>query len=713
MSEKQKKIQVAKISVFITSIFVIFLSVTYAFINLTLQGTKKQVITAGTLELDLIEDENNITLTNALPMYDEVGMIQEPFTFRLKNKGTTNVNYTLKLVDITNEVVRKCSDLGEITTSSPAECRKVEYPQSLREEALNLCKSFYDTVTTEEECLNANIEDGAPYTAFEDFIDDGIYYGVFADTRTLVETYPDNTFEPIKLETSIVKYYLTKNGTGTPALLSTLTDGQVDSGTIAGGETIEYTLRLWIDSDVTYNDEISGQSLSYRIDVEVSQNIEKILDENGCEVLAETSPNAPELTSGMIPVVYDETGKTWKKADTSSEWYNYSNQNWANAVTVVESGTQTREYYQNAEAGIPIDINDINTMWVWIPRYSYTIRDTYGVQLVGGSVPSKITPGAIDIKFIARNQKDSGTGKCETCADNWVTPEGFKFGDEELSGFWMAKFETTGSMTPDKQACTDENCTAADLTVLPNLSSVRNQNVSSFFYASRSMQNSSNANKYGFDVIGASSMDVHMLKNTEWGIVAMLSQSKYGKYGNPNYEGVNKEVYQNKSSSYITGSSNGTPSQETANTQVTYDISDSGYGASTTGTIYGVYDMSGGAGEYVMGNYNNRSGKDTYFNSGFEGLDEYVNQIEGLQWPDSKYYDLYTSNIDSTGYKVGDATYETHGWYSDNPRFVSTSSNWFARDFRYDSDEYGGIFSVYPGPGNKGDSATFRLAIKP
>jgi len=101
MDEKQKKRQVIKISVFITSIFVIFLSVTYAFINLTLQGTKKQVITAGTLELDLLEDDNNITLTDALPMYDEVGMIQEPFTFRLINNGDNPVNYRLKLVDIT------------------------------------------------------------------------------------------------------------------------------------------------------------------------------------------------------------------------------------------------------------------------------------------------------------------------------------------------------------------------------------------------------------------------------------------------------------------------------------------------------------------------------------------------------------------------------------------------------------------------------------
>jgi len=698
MNEKQKKKQVIKISVFITSIFVIFLSVAYAFINLTLQGTKKQVITAGNLELDLIEDENNITLTDALPIYDEVGMIQDAFTFRLKNKGTTDVNYTLKLVDITT---------GD------------------------------------------------------------------------------------KLETSDVKYYLTKDGTGTPALLSTLTDGQVDSGTIAGNQTIEYTLRLWIDASVTENSRISGKSLSYRIDVETSQNIE-------CVEIAETSPNVPELTSGMIPVVYDEAGKTWKKADTSSEWYNYSNQNWANAVTVVENGTKTREYYQSAEAGEPININDINTMWVWIPRYSYTIMQPYGrgtqkcsdlgeisassptvcrkldypqslreevlnvcqsefssgptesecmttIQGMGApyetfeqfidfaiseglvtdtrtlveTYPDNIAtgltqPGAIDIKFITEEKKDSGTGKCTKCTTNWVTPEGFSFGDEELPGFWMAKFETSTLET-----CTAENGsveTDCDLTtftpqVKPNVTSWRGARVSIFFQASRLMQDSSNANKYGFDTIGTGTMDVHMLKNTEWGIVAMLSQSKYGKYGNPNYEGVNKEVYQNKSSEYITGMSNGTPSQSETNTQVTYDTPNTGYGASTTGTIYGVYDMSGGAWEYVMGNYNKVSGSSASDNSGFEGTNGPTSG--GLPWPDSKYYDLYISTTASTGYKTGDATYETREWYSDDTFFVGSSYPWFLRGGYYGHHTYAGVFGMLDNGGISYSSYGFRLAIKP
>jgi len=152
MDEKRKKRQIAKISVFITSIFVIFLSITYAFINMTVTGTKRQVITSGNLQVEL-EEDNAITLTNAIPMYDEVGMIQEAFNFRLVNKTSEDTNYIVKLVDITD--------------------------------------------TSKE-----------------------------------------------KLDTSIVKYGLTKDGTATIDLLSTLTDNQIDSGTISGNQTIRYKLRL-------------------------------------------------------------------------------------------------------------------------------------------------------------------------------------------------------------------------------------------------------------------------------------------------------------------------------------------------------------------------------------------------------------------------------------------------------------------------------------
>ncbi len=100
MSNKKKKIQAAKISIFITSVFVIFLSVTYAFVNLTLTGTKRQVITAGNLQL-VLEEDDPINITSAFPMDDEVGMIGPTYNFRLINKNDVSIDYVLKLKDVT------------------------------------------------------------------------------------------------------------------------------------------------------------------------------------------------------------------------------------------------------------------------------------------------------------------------------------------------------------------------------------------------------------------------------------------------------------------------------------------------------------------------------------------------------------------------------------------------------------------------------------
>ena len=569
--EKAKTKQVAKIAVFITSIFVIFLSATYAFINVTLSGTKRQVITAGDLSLVLEEDENNLTIENALPMYDEVGKLQEAFTFRLVNNGTSNMNYTIKLVDITT-----------------------------------------------------------------------------------------NTD---KLSPSDVKYYLTKEGSGSPALLSSLSDGVIDSGIISGEQTINYTLRLWIRDGVTDNSAISGKSLSYRIDVDATQEVTNscILVENGTD---QSGANVPVLTSGMIPVVYDECEKTWKKADVNGKWYNYDTQNWANAVTVTEASRST---YMDAPVGTPISMDDINTMWVWIPRYEYQYTNL-GDQYAGGTQEQ---PGEIKVNFIASSQtapSDSSTYKI---------PEGFKFGEEELSGLWIGKFETTGSMSA---ACTDENCTTADISIKPNLSSLRNQTVSSLFYASRAMQNSTNANKYGFDVIGNGTMDIHMAKKTEWGIAAYLSQSKYGKYGNPSYTGEEKQVAINNCTDFITGIGGDSVSADRTNTTCTTNTyeTEKGRAASSTGTIYGIYDMSGGGWDYVMGNYNHSSGQNDIYHSGFSGPTGEGPTISGVAWPDSKYYDLYDSDIVETAYKDGDATYETWSWYSDYTDFINSRFPWFA-----------------------------------
>ncbi len=42
--------------------------------------------------------------------------------------------------------------------------------------------------------------------------------------------------------------------------------------------------------------------------------------------------STPNISSGMIPVVYDYGKEAFVKADTNSNWYNYNNKEWANIV---------------------------------------------------------------------------------------------------------------------------------------------------------------------------------------------------------------------------------------------------------------------------------------------------------------------------------------------------------------------------------------------
>ncbi len=127
-----------------------------------------------------------------------------------------------------------------------------------------------------------------------------------------------------------------------------------------------------------------------------------------------------------------------------------------------------------------------------------------------------------------------------------------------------------------------------------------------------------------------------------------------------------------------------------------------GVGASTTGTIYGVYDMSGGAWEYVMGNYN-----DMVASSGFESM------------PEAKYYNKYTSNNPSTACNgsecLGHGLSETRRWYNDYQNMVSEESPWLMRGGSYDAGGNGaGVFCFYAdgwyiGGANIGGS--FRLVM--
>ena len=495
-----------------------------------------------------------------------------------------------------------------------------------------------------------------------------------------------------------INWQIRTASSSSPLASGTLADFAVGSNVMLDNIEVtttdtSYTFYIWVDSN--YADAIALAGLT--IDLELWM-----------EVRYEQYNVRPVVNEGLIPVVFDTTaGTTSVKNGTKvktigkndSNWYNYSEKKWANAVLVTNT---SRSKYLNT-SGVTVSEPDILGYFVWIPRYRYKIWTT--------GVSSSGKEQEIDIIFEGKNE----TKAVATQTGGYYTHPAFTFGNTELDGFWIGKFETGGTANEPK--------------VKPDIRALVSQNISTQFATALKFaggtQSGSTVTFNGNSTYGLTSKtDSHMLKNSEWGAVAYLSHSKYG---------ANREVYINNSSGLYTGRSggnvsgstpiNGTYTDQTSTTQYnsygfyTWDGYLLNYNtntrsstrilekvASTTGNIYGVYDMSGGAYEYVMGNFANTIG-----NSGFTTL------------PDSKYYDVYSSNI-FTGTSTtninfctlatcgGHALNETAGWYSDSSRFVYSSSAWFRRGGYYNSSA-SGIFYFYYHSGTNVTSFSFRTCL--
>ena len=323
--------------------------------------------------------------------------------------------------------------------------------------------------------------------------------------------------------------------------------------------------------------------------------------------------NKPILYTKMIPVVYD--GTKWVYSDgTQTNWYNYTDKQWANAV-VLNSGV-------TKNVGDEVTEEDVALWYVWLPRYKYKKFSN--------------TPKEQEISVTFENgTSTTGTGEN-------VTHPAFTFGNTELTGFWVGKFEISTTDSACNSSATSANCDKVlTMTIKPNVSSWRYATISNHF---TSIQKATGT-------YGINNADSHMLKNIEWGAVAYLKQSKYGL--------GTTDIAVNTNSNFYTGGG-------------TSDAYKTNVAQSTTGNIYGVYDMSGGAVESVMGNYN-----DIISMAGFSSM------------PAAKYYDKYTS---STG-KTGDATTETSGWYGDSTGFLDSSFTWYGRGGDNASDTYAGLFA--------------------
>ncbi len=425
-----------------------------------------------------------------------------------------------------------------------------------------------------------------------------------------------------------------------------------------------------------------------------------------------------DTEANMIKVVWNESSSSWEKADNNN-WYDYDFGKWANAVTVTSA---SRSKYQSATSGTAIPMSDIETMWVYIPRYSYTIGSEDGENYYGkkgvylNSTPTLALPGEIDVKFIKKSEKELGSVQYKVAEkrSGWRTPDAFTFGTEELSGIWIGKFETSSSNPSATNG--GGNVTTLDAMIKPNVTSWRGIQVANIAEVGRNITKS--GNRYGFST---NKLDSHAMKNSEWALVAYLSQSKYGKLGNKSYIGTDKEIYINKSNEYITGCSYGSPSNGNTDygCQYTYEKSPKGMGASTTGTIYGIYDMSGGAWEYMMGDYaaggEKHSGLSMTAHSGYTGLLQDGTKITGKDFLEDKYYDFYTSSDPLTACKgkacISQALNETAGWYGDYKNIITVRYPWSLRSGHYRNNGLAGVFYYDAAIGNDYGDGSFRLVL--
>ena len=429
-----------------------------------------------------------------------------------------------------------------------------------------------------------------------------------------------------------------------------------------------------------------------KIDIKYEDN------ENKIDIYNSDVPNEPNLVKGMIPITYNEFKKVWEKADYSN-WYDYGNRKWANAVMVTDS---SRDNYINAKAGSEVKEEDILTYLVWIPRYRYKLFNT---------LFDKIDPIEINIVFEGKNSsKSNGTKNGE-----WLTHPAFTFGDQELAGIWVGKFETTG--TGDMP------------TIKPNLVSLTNQNISTQFDTSRKINYVVDNEK--------DKIDAHIAKNVDWGAVVYLSHSKYGICTNGvcnNIRNNNVNTLNDINGPSVTGCSSVNPNgsmvvSDTCNTNYSRAYNDNEYGvlASTTYSIYGIYDMSGGSWETTMGVMKSEDGKSIISgrnetrNSGYTGIlfDDNDKKIitknyVGMSLPNSKYYDLY--DFDTDIYSVnrshyGDATGETIYWYEDFHEFVVNPVAWFMRGGLYNHNINDGVFAYGAQTGLVSPLRSFRTVI--
>lgn len=390
-------------------------------------------------------------------------------------------------------------------------------------------------------------------------------------------------------------------------------------------------------------------------------------------------PNPPILTSNnetMIPVKWKDNNEIVETTQTDSNWYKY--------VSGSERGDNLLSKWANAKT-------KNNSYFVWIPRYAYRIiyyenetstqptgyYDGWGMWSVkDGKVKYNLDSGIETVEY--NGQKYIVHPAFETNLENggWNT---------ELSGFWFAKFGMSGE-------------TGRLLCSTYGVTSVVNQIIGSQYTNGREATYGYVGTK-DFDDGKISYMNSHMIKRSEWGAVAYLTHSKYGRNGN--------EITIN-STNYTGG---GTGEAYITNTS-----------QSTTGNIYGIYDMSGGTYDSTSA-FNSVDQSGNYSTYGWTKATGLIANSNSTKYA-TKYNNTTTSYCGEIVYtvaKVGDAIKEVfngdnsswNGWFSDYNLIPNCSGTFSVCGGTMLNGDNSGIFSAGCYEGDANETIGFRTVLCP
>lgn len=323
--------------------------------------------------------------------------------------------------------------------------------------------------------------------------------------------------------------------------------------------------------------------------------------------------NSPKLSVGMTPIIYGENGEA-VEVESNEDWYDYKVQE-----TAIQTGGDSQ--WANAQT-------KDGSQWVWIPRYAYKINYN--------DVEHKENGGTIEIKFLKGTTNLDKDNK-DVIEQGYKVHPAFQNGentgyangewDKELTGIWVSKFEAgfagienTGSSKIKAQDTNvlysvisgeniygkiEVNETKMKYPVfVGGAFSYNGIDIGQMYNLCQNL-NASN-NPYG---INNENENIHLMKNSEWGAVAYLAYSNYGRNKTPisinnveisNIDNVQTITgYSSKVDDNLVNTINYSENLENYNEKSFIWYSENGGLASTTGNKYGVFDMAGAATEYV------------------------------------------------------------------------------------------------------------------